>query len=76
MSKKMKLRRFFTSPCDGSCVAPSVFTLKSCSKMDSSCLFISGRRVPPRPGKAWFSRVPTPLVRDFVAPEEQVQMQF
>jgi len=45
--------------------------LKSCSKMDSSCLFVSGRRVPPRPGKAWFSGVPTPLVRDFVAPEEQ-----
>jgi len=27
--------------------------------------------VPPRPGKAWFPGVPTPLVRDFVAPEEQ-----
>jgi len=39
--------------------------------MDSSCLFISGRRVPPRAGKAWFPGVPTPLVRDFVAPEEQ-----
>jgi len=43
--------------------------LKSCSKMDSSCLFISGRL--PAPEKLGFSGVPTPLVRDFVAPEEQ-----
>ena len=41
--------------------------------MDSSFPCHPGEAQPPRPEKAWFFGVPTPLARDYVAPEELIQ---
>ena len=44
--------------------------------MDSSFPCHPGETQPPRPEKTWFfgvPTVPTPLARDYVAPEEPIQ---